>query len=290
MRDGRVRSGFTIATAFAAFAVGAPAWPQDKSPASPPNVQAAQAAQSPDTEQCSSPQPSSGAQPGEEVVFSGTGKVFTLPPDPADVEPVGPACEPPGPPPPVRPPAPDIFGAAALAVGPRMVNAQWIAVRDASLAGVSGHWTELLDQANTITHGEPLEMVNRWVNWHVRYVDDSGGDHWAPAADTLRSGRGDCEDFAIAKMALLAQLGVPADDMFLVLVQERRRPLDHAVLVVRRSGQTWVLDNRTDALLPASAVTDYAPRMSFSGIFAWTYGYRDAGRVTASRYPVPASP
>lgn len=287
MRDGHVRSGLGIAIALAAFAASGPAWPQAQSVAAVPDDQAGP---SPELEQCRSPPAEASAQPGEGVVFSGTGQVFTLPPDPADPQQAAAACEPPGPPPPVRPPAPDVFGAAALAVGSRMVNAQWTAVRGASLAGVSGRWTELLDQANTITHGEPLEMVNRWVNWHVRYVDDQGGDRWAPAAETLRSGRGDCEDFAIAKMALLAELGIPEDDMFLVLVQERRRPLDHAVLIVRRAGRTWVLDNRTDALLPASAVTDYTPRMSFSGIFAWTYGYRDAGRVPAALRPAPASP
>ncbi|MBU3992690.1 MAG: transglutaminase-like cysteine peptidase [Alphaproteobacteria bacterium] len=287
MRDGRVRSRFGIAIALAAFVASAPAWPQAQSAAPVPDVQAGQ---SPEAKQCSSPSPEVSALPGEGVVFSGTGQVFTLPPEPADPQQAAAACEPPGPPPPVRPPAPDVFGASALAVGSRMVNAQWTAVRGASLAGVSGTWTELLDQANTITHGEPLEMVNRWVNWHVRYVDDQGGDRWAPAAETLGSRQGDCEDFAIAKMALLAELGIPADDMFLVLVRERRRPLDHAVLIVRRAGRTWVLDNRTDALLAAGAVTDYTPRMSFSGIFAWTYGYRDAGRVPAARNPAPASP
>ena len=35
-----------------------------------------------------------------------------------------------------------------------------------------------------------------------------------------------------------------------------------------------VLDNRTDKVLPAEAISDYTPILSFSGQFAWTYGRR----------------
>jgi hypothetical protein len=41
------------------------------------------------------------------------------------------------------------------------------------------------------------------------------------------------EDFAIAKMQILAAAGVPTRDMYLTLVRDLRRQEDHAVLVVR---------------------------------------------------------
>ena len=54
---------------------------------------------------------------------------------------------------------------------------------------------------------ERLEAVNRYVNGRVRFVDDSRqygrADVWAAASDTLRRGRGDCEDYAIAKLQML---------------------------------------------------------------------------------------
>jgi predicted transglutaminase-like cysteine proteinase len=114
-------------------------------------------------------------------------------------------------------------------------------------------------------------MVNQWVNWHVRYRVDQGSDEWSTSAATLMRGYGDCEDFAVAKMGLLLALGVPADDMYLVLLRDRRQ-VQHAVLAVKREGQLLVLDNRTDKVLPAEAIDDYTPIMSFSGPFAWTYG------------------
>ena len=59
-----------------------------------------------------------------------------------------------------------------------------------------------------------LAAVNSWTNARVRYVEDSAGygraDYWADASRTLRRGTGDCEDIAIAKMQLLAALGVPS--------------------------------------------------------------------------------
>ena len=98
----------------------------------------------------------------------------------------------------------------------------------------------------------------------------------------MLQGFGDCEDFSIAKMALLRMVGIPDDDMFLVLLRDRHRRIDHAVLAVRRDGRTWVLDNRTDKLLPQEQVADYAPTMSFSGPFMWIYGQRSAHNVPAS--------
>lgn len=178
------------------------------------------------------------------------------------------------PPPLVRPPAPHIFGALAVPVGARALNPQWAAISTASLDNVSGIWTELVDQADRIPPEEIVPTVNRWVNWNVRFADDSGADNWSAAADTLIRGTGDCEDFAIAKMALLLRMGIPKDDMFLVIVREKRHLVDHAVLAVRRHGTMQILDNRTDKVLPAAQISDYNPTLSYSGAFAWIYGHQ----------------
>ncbi|MCB2050252.1 MAG: transglutaminase-like cysteine peptidase [Novosphingobium sp.] len=250
---------------------------------------AALAAPSAPVTDCLEPPADSEAEP-QSVILPTTGAVFTLPPIASDNEegqtdsttPDSTACADLPPPPPPRPDPPDIFGLAALPVGTAATLARWDMVRTASLDGVAGPWTELVDQIPDLPDLNPLDLVNRWVNWHVRYLDDSDGDHWSPPASTMLQGFGDCEDFSIAKMALLRMVGIPDDDMFLVLLRDRHRRIDHAVLAVRRDGRTWVLDNRTDKLLPQEQVADYAPTMSFSGPFMWIYGQRSAHNVPAS--------
>lgn len=187
--------------------------------------------------------------------------------------------------PPVRPAAPDIFGMAATPVSIRATHRDWEAARTGLPADARGPWDELLDQAMRVSGGNPLDMVNRWVNWHVLYREDRNGDAWSSATETLQLGTGDCEDLAIVKMALLTELGIGPDDMFLVIVRQKARGGDHAVLAVRRDGAMVVLDSSTDVLQPASALGGaYQPTVSYSGSFAWIYGYRasNAGATAAA--------
>ena len=54
---------------------------------------------------------------------------------------------------------------------------------------------------------------------------------------------GDCEDFATAKYFLLRMLGVPAENMRIVVAYERRERGYHAVLALKHnSGAVWLLD------------------------------------------------
>lgn len=76
-----------------------------------------------------------------------------------------------------------------------------------------------------------LGAVNSWTNDHVRYVEDrvlyQKADYWADAASTLKRGAGDCEDIAIAKMQLLARMGVSRSDMYLTIARDTVRNTDH---------------------------------------------------------------
>jgi predicted transglutaminase-like cysteine proteinase len=198
-----------------------------------------------------------------------TGLVFTLPPDPDARA----GCEPAAPPPPRRPPAPSLFDMVAMPIGTAPPARKWDAARIGTLADQSGPWDELVAEVRRLPAADPVRMVNQWVNWHVRYRDDAAGDEWSPATHTLRRGFGDCEDYALAKMELLLALGVPSDAMYLVLLRDSRQ-VEHAVLAVNRQDRLLVLDNRTDRVLPAEAIADYTPILSFSGSFAWTYGAR----------------
>ena len=60
-------------------------------------------------------------------------------------------------------------------------------------------------------------------------------DYWAKPSEILAHRAGDCEDFAILKMAALLRAGIPAQSMSLVVLQDRRRKFFHAVLSVSTS-------------------------------------------------------
>ena len=121
-----------------------------------------------------------------------------------------------------------------------------------------------------------LNQVNGWVNRHVEYTEDRAqygkADYWAGARKTLRSGRGDCEDIALAKMQLLAAAGVPAEDMFLTVARDLVRGADHAVLIVRSGDRYAMLDNSTDEVLDATLGHDYRPILSFGSDQTWLHG------------------
>ena len=152
-----------------------------------------------------------------------------------------------------------------------MLDGKWASV-SATLPG-KGVWSSIVGAARGAS---ALQQVGR-VNRRLHFVDDRrGGDNWAPAAQTLQSGAGDCEDYAIAKMKLLEAAGFDQHAMFLVIARDLVRQADHAVLAVRIGEDLMILDNMTDRVLPSSSVGDYRPIMSFNAFGRWTHGYRVA--------------
>ena len=169
---------------------------------------------------------------------------------------------------------PNVFGSVALAVSQTPLDAQW--QRANAVAGLDD-WTSELAARRTDDREALLRHVNAWVNGRIAFTDDARlhglPDRWSGAAETLRRGRGDCEDYALTKMQLLAALGVARDDMYLVVVRDTLRQGDHAVLVVRVNGRFLVLDNLTDVLLESGDRPDYRPMMSYSAAGRWVHGF-----------------
>lgn len=231
----------------------------------------------------------------EQAFGTGWMEALCVSPGPGDVaseslaiiEGAAPDCLSTEPPQPVRPPAPDLLGYAAVAIGVRnMAQEKWEMARTSSLEGVRGPWVSLLQGMQTGPFTETrIAAVNRWVNRHVTFVADRGGDRWAGGPQTLSRGWGDCEDIALAKMALLESLGLSRDDMYLVLLRHRGGGDDHAVLAVRHAGYLLLLDNRSDTMSGSGDLQRYAPTISFSGPFVWTYGYATAGIDARSAAP-----
>lgn len=124
-----------------------------------------------------------------------------------------------------------------------------------------------------------VQLINSYVNRAIRFEDDIDlyglADHWATLAETVRHGRGDCEDFAIVKMWLLRAAGVHEQDMHLVIGRETRGERDHAVLAVRVDGQqSLYLDNLADRAYSAHDKDRFAPLVSLGAHGSFIHGYR----------------
>lgn len=125
---------------------------------------------------------------------------------------------------------------------------------------------------------ELIERVNRAVNGLVSYRSDRDGygtvDHWAGPRETLARGYGDCEDFAMLKMAVLASRGIDPRDMSLVVLRDRSRQVYHAVLAVRIDGKNLVLDNLDRAVRRDTELAHYQPLFSVSAGKGSIHGWR----------------
>ena len=170
---------------------------------------------------------------------------------------------------------PDVFGSVALKVGTTRLDARWHRVERSPLTGAAAHYSETIAGLDPV---ERLEAVNRYVNRRVEFMDDSRqygrADVWSAANDTLRRGRGDCEDYAIAKLQMLRHAGFSDRNLYLVIVRDLVSRADHAVLVVRAADHMFVLDNGTEKLLDSEAIRDYRPVLTFAASGTWTHGYR----------------
>ena len=132
-----------------------------------------------------------------------------------------------------------------------------------------------------------LRHVSAAVNNLVAYRTDQENhgrlDQWSTPNETLARSSGDCEDYAILKMAVLARLGVPVSAMEIVVVKDTSRRLFHAVLSVALKDRTLILDNMTDAVEADTEKRSYAPLFSLSGSANYIFGYKGGKQnLTAS--------
>jgi predicted transglutaminase-like cysteine proteinase len=136
---------------------------------------------------------------------------------------------------------------------------------------------------------EMLDHVNRAVNSAMTYRSDRAiwgvGDRWATPVEMARKGAGDCEDFAIAKYWLLRSLGVADEKLQIVVLQDTRRQLFHAVLVVHTASGAYVLDNVTNRLQLDTAYAQYQPLMSFAGSKNYIHGFAAGSTAVAAMPP-----
>jgi len=120
----------------------------------------------------------------------------------------------------------------------------------------------LIDEAKGLTGRRRLAIVNREINLSIAYTSDMAQfgtmDVWSSPMATFASGRGDCEDYAIAKMFALRASGIAAEDLRFVVARTRGGDV-HAVLAVRNEGSWVILDNRSMILVEDTQAHDLNP-------------------------------
>ncbi len=171
-----------------------------------------------------------------------------------------------------------VLGSLRLSIRKTPLDAQWSKISKGNAARGMGRWLDQTGARAEDDRTSQIAAINRWVNGKIAYADDyklyRQRDFWASSRETLRRGKGDCEDYAILKMDLLAAMGIERDRMLLVIARDLVRNADHAVLVVKlESGASVMLDNSTDQLLDGRRANDYRPIMSFASNGKWLHGY-----------------
>ena len=117
-----------------------------------------------------------------------------------------------------------------------------------------------------------LGWLNRTVNITIKPTTDwalyGDADYWASPLQTLESGAGDCEDYAIVKYVVLRELGVAADDLRIVIVRDDKRLTEHAIVAVRSERKWLVLDNQTMAIVNTEDASNYRPLFTLNSTSA----------------------
>ena len=121
----------------------------------------------------------------------------------------------------------------------------------------------IVAQGRAHTGRARIGIINRAINLAIRPMSDLAQwgvlDRWSAPLETLTTGRGDCEDYAIAKYVALTQAGVAAEDVRLVIVHDLAVDENHAVVATRLNGDWIILDNRWLTLVKDSEMPRMVP-------------------------------
>lgn len=157
-------------------------------------------------------------------------------------------------------------------------------------------WRTLMAGMAGSTEMTKIQQANAFFNRRIRFEEDAEtwgqSDYWATPMETLTQGRGDCEDFAIAKYFTLLEVGVPASRLRLVYA---KISLDGFAGSVARAhmilayyplpdSTPLVLDNLSNEIVTASSRPDLTPVFSFNTEGLWIGTGNQASRSSYSRW------
>ena len=178
----------------------------------------------------------------------------------------------------------------AATLDPDALQQQLIARFGPARVNLLKDWQQLVASAKTLGEEAKLKRINEFFNQNIVFDDDLNiwqqTDYWATPLETIGKGRGDCEDFAIAKYYSLRLTGIPDHKMRLIYVKAKLKvptgtvQQAHMVLAyyANPGAEPQVLDNLDTTIRPASKRPDLQPVFSFNsqGIFAGVSGKETA--------------
>jgi predicted transglutaminase-like cysteine proteinase len=145
-------------------------------------------------------------------------------------------------------------------------------------------WRNVIVDNQTDNDWSKIKRVNHFFNQAITYQDDlrlwGKKDYWASPVETIGRGKGDCEDFAIAKYFTLTSLGVDPNKLRLMYVRQLTVNQPHMVLIYFEDLKEapFVLDNFNPKVLPASKRRDLKPIYSFNAQGLWLAKAKGLGR------------
>ncbi|AXK49620.1 hypothetical protein CRU87_04115 [Aliarcobacter trophiarum LMG 25534] len=137
-------------------------------------------------------------------------------------------------------------------------------------------YKEFRAKTKNLTLNEKLDRVNFFINRTLPELDNFSigiDDYWMTPKEFLIKGRGDCEDYAIAKYFTLLELGVKKENLYMAVVKERTSSGMHMVLfyIEDKNKSPLVLDNLSFKVLPLSKRVDLLPNVAFNEIDAYQF-------------------
>lgn len=142
-------------------------------------------------------------------------------------------------------------------------------------------WQKAQGATKSAKEPDKLKRANDFFNTAIRFENDidiwNQTDYWATPLETVGKGRGDCEDFAIAKYFSLKDAGIPLSKLRLVYVKARLQgpagPSLQAHMVLAYypapNAEPLVMDNLIPEMRPASERSDLQPMFSFNSEAIW---------------------
>ena len=152
-------------------------------------------------------------------------------------------------------------------------------------------WRAMIERTRTQPELAKVTTTNSFVNDRIAYASDmlvwGVQDYWATPLELFGKGRGDCEDYAIAKYITLRLMDVPVQKLRLVYVRARLGPQTVAHMVLSYfetpTSDPLILDNLIDAVHPAQRRPDLFPVFSFNNEGLWIEGERTPASDSTAR-------
>lgn len=155
-------------------------------------------------------------------------------------------------------------------------------------------WRKVLDEVKNTNDTETrLRRINEFFNRRIAFAEDQQvwgkSDYWATPMETLAQGKGDCEDFTIAKYFTLREAGFTDGQMRLIYVKARLGGVNstlqqaHMILAFYPApdAEPLILDNLITEIRPASRRPDLIPVFSFNSQGIWQ-GAQGSGQAAGS--------